>query len=514
MKHLPDHFRACTGRRRYAYAFALGGTLTLTMPPIGFFIAALISVPGFIWLAQGAETKRQSFLTGWAYGGGYFITGLYWISAALFVDIAQWGWVLPLSLIVGPALLALMFYSFIPLLAHHWRHHHTAHTLLFCTIWAAIEWLRGHILTGFPWNLPGYMWQHVLPVAQITAVVGIYGLTLLTLLWAAVPALWSPRRLRLVMIASFIAVLSFGFIRLLPITAVASDQPLVRIVQGNLPQTAKWDKEEQARNLALHTELSDRTTPADIVVWPETAVTQDMILSPDTARFIASQLPPGSVGILGSLRVTGDIQVNPAFHNGLYVLDSDGRVLDSYDKFHLVPFGEYIPFRRYLNMTPIAAGISGIGDFTPGPGPRTLALDGRIPPFSPLICYEVIFPGNVTDKANRPAWLVNFTNDAWYGRSAGPYQHVEISRIRAIEEGLPLVRAANTGISIVVDAYGRTTAQLGLNERGALTTRLPDALPPTLYARWGDAPFAVLLLLTLLIARRFRPRKQISTLQS
>lgn len=505
MHTLAAYFRTRQGAARYALAFVLGAALTLAMPPVGAFPLALISVCGFIWLSQGVSRLSHALWVGWAYGAGFFITGLYWVSVALFVDIASFGWVLPLSLIVGPAALALYTYALIPVIAHRFRADAVLHALVFVLAWAGIEWLRGHLFTGFPWNLPAYIWHYVPPVTQVAALVGAYGLTLLTVLWAALPALWPCKATRYALLALLVASVVWGGARLALNPTDTAGAPVVRIVQGNIAQTMKWDEDAQWRNLEAHAHLSDKNTPADAVIWPETALTSDPVLFPEIGRYVADNLPAGSIGIFGSLRITNATQPQPNYHNGVYVMDSKGDVLAAYDKFHLVPFGEYIPFRNVLQVTPIAAGISRIGDFTAGPGPRTLAGAGKVPAFAPLICYEVIFPGNVADQSNRPAWLVNVTNDAWYGRSSGPYQHLEITRMRAIEEGLPLARAANTGISAMIDPLGRITHKLGLNETGAITAPLPSALPPTPYARWGDLPFVLLLagsVLAALIRRR------------
>lgn len=510
MQTLVAFFHKKKGVARYATAFALGATLTLTMPPIGFFPVAMLSICGFIWMAQMAPSAWRALWLGWAYGAGFFITGLYWISAALFVDFDSFGWVLPLSLIIGPSLLALGSYAFIPLIAHRFRHDAPLHALVFVTAWAGIEWLRGHLFTGFPWNLTAYMWQHALPVVQLSALVGAYGLTLMTLLWMALPIIWPAKIIRITLKTLLVATLIVGTMRIVMNPTLPALEPrTVRIVQANIEQKMKWDNDAEWRNLEEHAKLSDKDTPADIVIWPETALTSDPVLFPEIGHYVAINMPKDSVGIFGALRVTGDVQANPDFRNGMYVMDSKGAVLGSYDKFHLVPFGEYIPMRHLLNLTPIAAGVSMIGDFVAGPGPRTLDVGGRVPPFSPLICYEVIFPGQVTDHTSRPAWLVNVTNDAWYGHTAGPYQHLEIARMRAVEEGLPLARAANTGISAMIDPVGRITASLALGERGAITTPLPMALPPTVYSMMGDKAFGILMLgaLALVWLRILRLRK-------
>lgn len=506
-----DSFRArltrMAGWRRYGAALLAGALFSLTMAPFGLFPLAFLCVPAFVWMAQASASKKSAFLLGWSFGAGYFIAGLYWISAALFVDIGMWGWVLPLSLVVGPALLALATWAFVPLLAWRWRGHAAAYPLVFVTAWALVEWLRGHLFTGFPWNLPGYMWQHLLPVMQTASLVGVYGLTLLTLFWAALPAYARHRPLRLAAAGLFALCLTYGGARLALNPTAPNGGHTVRIVQPNLSQSMKWDGEQQWKNLELQAQMSESADPASFVIWPETAVSADLVLFPEIARYISQKLPRDGIGILGALRVTLP-EGRETFHNGVYLLDSRAQVQGSYDKFHLVPFGEYIPFRSVLNITPIAAAVSSIGDFSAGTGNRTLSAGG-LPPFSPLICYEVIFPRAVVDRADRPQWMVNLTNDGWYGRSSGPYQHFEITRMRTIEEGLPLARAANTGISAMIDPLGRVVARQPLGTRGTLSAILPAPLPPTVYARFGDLGFylmaAGLLAAAMAMSRRKKP---------
>lgn len=495
------------GIRRYAAAFALGAITTLTAAPVACVPLLLITVPGFAILARAAPTGFKSFAAGWAFGAGYFIFGLYWVSAALFVDWAQWKWVLPLSLVAGPAVLAL-HYGLIPLLARRFRAHEGAHALAIAAAWAAVEWLRGHWMTGFPWNLPGYAWHNVLAVLQSAAVAGIYGLTLLTLFWAMLPLLWSHhKRLAHIAAVSFLFVLLGGAVRLSVHPTESSDGHAVRIVQANIPQSAKWDKDEDWRHFEKHLDLSARATklgvPLTFIVWPETAVSADLGLFPEIAQLIVQKLPKGAMPVLGTLRVIDTMGPMPQFFNSVTVLGEKGKVLANYDKHHLVPFGEYIPFRSKFNATPIAAALAGVGDFTRGPGPRTLRPDG-LPGFSPLVCYEVIFPGAVADRHDRPAWLVNVTNDGWYGRTAGPYQHFASARVRAIEEGLPLARAANTGISAMIDPLGRVLGLQRLGTSGYVDSILPAPLPPTLYSRYGDISFFILLILLALSAHGLR----------
>lgn len=487
-----------TGFKRYAALFGLGALMTLSLPPIGFFPVLFLCVPLFIHLTFLCKSNSKRFLGGWAFGAGYFIFGLYWISAALFVDIEQWGWVLPLSVIIGPALLGL-YYGFVPLLAGaRIAHTKEAYVTAFIIWWGIIEYARGHLFTGFPWNLTGYTWNHVVPIMQISAITGIYGLTLLTLLWAAFPLYRKDTLLRRIGTYTFAVCLLFGIFRLYTHPQEYNGDHTVRIVQANIPQSMKWNKDEDWRNLEKHAALSLKDRPVTFVVWPETAVTADLKMFPEIAEYISMKLPQGSVGLLGNLRVTEGTDGNMRFHNSLTVLGDKGKVIDAYDKFHLVPFGEYIPWREKLNLTPLALAISGIGDFTRGTGNRTLKADG-LPPFSPLICYEVIFPGAVVDRQNRPDWMVNVTNDGWYGKTAGPHQHFEIARVRAIEEGLPLVRVANTGISAIVTPLGAITTSINLGTSGSTEARLPAPLPPTIYARFGDVLFSLMLVLLLMV---------------
>lgn len=498
MTKIKEKLAQLAGFKKYLALFGLGALSVLSLPPLGLFPVLLMTVPAFIWIAQSAPTRGKSFLSGWAFGAGYFIFGLYWVSAALFVDIQAWGWVMPLSLIVGPAVLGL-FYGFIPLIAHRWRAKPDAHAVLFTAGWALVEYVRGHALTGFPWNLAGQSWEHVLPLLQTAALGGIYSLTLLTLFWAAIPAFIANRKLAAGAILSLLLLLCFGVLRLMQNPTVQNGDVMIRIVQANIPQTLKWDPDEDWRNLERHIALTksaarEENPPPRFVVWPESASRHDFDLFPEIGNYVGMSLPQNSVGVIGNIRVTADKNENArAYHNSLSALGGKGEVLAAYNKHHLVPFGEYLPFRQYITFKPLAMALSGIGDFTPGDGPATLRVKD-LPPFSPLICYEAIFPSEVTDKKDRPAWMVNVTNDGWYGMSAGPYQHMAITRLRAIEEGLPLVRAANTGISAIIDPVGRTVARLGLGAQGQLDGILPAPLPPTLYAAAGDKVFFVLLL--------------------
>jgi apolipoprotein N-acyltransferase len=496
-----------SNKGRYAAAFAAGALSVLAMPPVGFFPVLLLTVPAFIYLSAQTEGRRSSFFTGWAFGAGYLIFGFYWISAALFVDIKAWAWVLPFSLIVGPGIMG-MYYGFVPLLCRRMRGH-SAYPFIFIAFWSMAEYARGHLFTGFPWNLPGYAWDRVLPVMQTSSLIGIYGLSLLTLFWAAAPAYRKQKIMLALAVLSFAAALFLGTLRLMNNPTTPFENYTVRIVQAHIPQEQKWDNQQQWRNFEKFLDLTraeniDGKTP-DFVVWPETAVAADLALFPNISQHIGNSLGKESIAILGNLRFA-KTEGKQEYFNSVAVIDSRAVVLSTYDKHHLVPFGEYIPYREHIRVRPIAQALSGVGDFTPGPGPQTLTA-GKMPRFSPLICYEVIFPGAVADPNNRPDWLVNVTNDAWYGHTAGPYQHLAISRMRAVEEGLPLARAANTGISAMVDPLGRIVAEKALGDSGFIDVILPRPLAATFYSRFKDLPFLVLLA-ALILLPQLRNKKQ------
>jgi apolipoprotein N-acyltransferase len=367
--------------------------------------------------------------------------------------------------------------------------------------WVAAEWLRGHIFTGHPWNPLGHVWAFATPLLQSAALFGVYGLGVATFLVLAAPAAgwWAS-----VAALAVVAIAGFG-------GQMAMEQPgeggvWIRIVQPNVAQAEKWRPESSARQLAKLVQMSrepgfDRLAA---VVWPETALPE--IIGPGSAALpiMATAVPPGGYLLTGAARSTG--RPEDGVWNSLLIVDRAGAIVAHYDKVHLVPLGEYIPFHKQL--APVS-GMIGRGSFEVGEGRVTLGPAG-LPPFSPVICYEVIFPAAVTGSGARPQWLLNITNDAWFGLSSGPYQHLASARLRAIEEGLPMIRAANTGVSGVIDAYGRVLASLDMQQEGIIDHRLPPPRKPTLYGRWGDWMLLVLVvfLITLLLMARLRNSRQ------
>lgn len=469
-------------RRPLLAAFGLGLLSALALPPLYLVPVLLLAIPGLLRLLDAAPDWRRAALTGLAWGWGHHLLGLYWISHALLTDPWRWGWLVPIA-VPGLALPLAAYVAAACLLAW-WARPGWRRWLALAGAWVAMEILRGHLLTGFPWNLLGTVWAfHALPL-QSAAWIGVHGLSLVTLLLAGLPRFgrrgWAAGALALGALGLF------GWLRLAQPEPAPPGVNLL-LVQGNVAQEAKWREDQRWPIFRRYLELSRSgaaRAPAEVplvVIWPETASPFLLPNDPAARDYAGRVLPPGAVLLAGSVRAEWGAEQRPErVFNSLSAIAPDGRLLAVYDKAHLVPFGEYMPLRGLIPIRVVQGGL----DFSAGPGPVALAPAG-LPPFSPLICYEVIFPGAVA-PASRPAWLLNITNDAWFGVSAGPYQHLAAARLRAVEEGLPLVRVAQTGVSAVFDASGRVTARIGLGEEGSVLASLPGARPVTPFARFGD----------------------------
>lgn len=509
---LRERVARLTGWRRAALAVVLGLCGTAALPPVYIAPLAFVAFSGLIWLLDsvprgGRHEMRTAFMVGWWFGFGHFFAGFYWLANALLIDAAQFGWMVPFALFGLAGGLAL-FTGAAAAAYHRVGRRGIAGVLVFAIAWTAVEWLRGHVLTGFPWNLIGTIWAFSPTMMQPASLVGLYGLSTLTVLAAALPATLAGRprpaplaRWSGVALAAALVLAGWGYGAARLGSAESGTVPDVRLrlVQPNVPQSLKWDPAARVANFRKSLELT-RSPGFDSrtdVIWSETAVPFVLTdFSQDGAALraaLAEVTPPDGLLITGGLRAERSPAGAIRLWNSLFALDPAGRILDSYDKHHLVPFGEYVPLPTLFSFARVAPGAI---DFSSGPGPQTLDLPG-LPPVSPLICYEAIFPEQVVDPAHRPAWLLNISNDAWFGLSAGPHQHFAAARFRTVEQGLPLVRATNDGISAVVDAYGRIVAELGLGQTGVLDAPLPVALPATLYARWGDLAVLGLNLIVL-----------------
>jgi apolipoprotein N-acyltransferase len=491
---------ALTGWRRLAVALVLGAVSVLALPPIHAVPVLFVTLPALLWLLDGAAGRRGAFAVGWAFGLGFFMAGLYWIANALLIDAARFGWMIPFA--VGGLSAVLAAYVGLVTLAVHWLDPRRGwpRVMVFAALWTLAEGVRGWAFTGFPWNLMGTVWMPVEPVVQAAAWGGVLGLTLLTVAVAAMPATlgwqsWDGRardgRAPVAALGVLAVVAVAGMVRLSGGPADVVDGVRLRLVQPNIPQALKWSPERRVENLHRYIGMSRLPTedglPPTHVLWGETALpfaldgTQDNVRAA-VAEALADGAGENAAVLTGAVRITPPGQTPYQAWNSMVAIDAAGTLRASFDKFHLVPFGEYVPMRGILPIDKITPGAT---DFSRGAGPATLTLPG-LPPVSPLICYEVIFPGAVVDAANRPAWMLNVTNDGWYGVSSGPYQHLAATRLRAVEEGLPLVRVANTGVSAIIDPYGRMVAEVGLDRAGVADGALPVALPPTVFARTGN----------------------------
>jgi apolipoprotein N-acyltransferase len=497
-----ERLRGLTGWRRLLLAIALGALSATAFPPFYFFPALLLGLAGLALLLEGAHTVRAAAVTGWAFSFGQFLIGLHWIAYPFMVDPDSHLWQLPFAVTLMPAGLGLFGALACGIAA--WFHATRAARLVLLAVCLAVaEWLRGHILTGFPWNLPAYGWGAVPEVMQGAALFGAYGLSLLTLLLGVSLADLTRRRYGLpaAMLAIFAALWGFGHVQLRQPTAYVPKVSL-RLVQPNIPQ-AEMHGRFVPRNWQRLTTLTRRPGNPTHIIWPESAAAFPLARSPEALAQIAQITARGASLLTGTVRRD---EMGRGY-NSLYLFGPDGMPLGIYDKFHLVPFGEYLPLAPLLGRLGFSQLTGGNIGFAAGDGPHRYDLPGA-PPVTPLICYEVIFPGAVTPAARRPGWLVNVTDDSWFGPWAGPRQHLLITRMRAIEEGLPIARAANTGISAVIDARGRIVTSLGLNQSGVVDAGLPQALPATPYARFGDLGFAIILLASVIAASLLSLRRR------
>ncbi|MGE9008206.1 apolipoprotein N-acyltransferase [Leptospira interrogans] len=517
------------GWKRAALALVAGALSALAMAPFNAWPVLFLTFPVAVWLIDGAGAGRwrgvpAAAMSGFWFGLGYFVVGLYWIGYAFLVDAPTFAWLMPFAVLGLPAYLALFTAAGFALARLLWTR--DASRLLALAISLTItEWLRGHLLSGFPWNSFGYALSEPLALAQTASLIGLWGMTFLTVAIFASPAVLIDgtsrgRKPWLAPVAALglLAVMAvFGAVRLSLQPTVLTKAKL-RIMQPNLQQDVKFNYAAKAEVMQKYLTLSDRASgpqstgvsDANILIWPESAFPFFLTREADAMAQIADLLPRGTVLITGSVRAPDlppGVRITRAY-NSIYTIDHDGSVLSVYDKLHLVPFGEYLPFQDWMEKLGFVQLTRVQGGFIPGTRRRAMDIPNA-PRALPLICYEAIFPGDITTRDDRPGWIINVTNDGWFGISTGPYQHLQQMRLRAIEEGLPVVRAANTGISAVIDPSGRIVARLGLGIEGVLDANLPTALSPTIYARVRDIPTGMILAVALLlvIRRRFARRK-------
>jgi apolipoprotein N-acyltransferase len=490
---------AMRGLRADFAALGLGALSAAALPPVHAIPVLLVSVPGLLALLDGARGPAVAARRGWWFGFGHHLLGLYWITEAILYEADRFWWLVPFAVPATAAGLAAFIAAacaIARLARPGWPR-----VLALAGAWVLADLARQFVLTGFPWNPWGSVWEIPGTIGDVfiqpAAWVGVDGLTLATMLLAATPALgW---RWRIGGGAALAAWAALGLIRL--------DKPMppptsltVVLVQGNVPQGQKWSQDLAVQIFRHYLTLTEQAraragTGPFVAIWPETAF-PGLLQIDERARQAIQQETGDAPSLIGSVRF--DDQRRP--RNSLVALTDSGTIAAIYDKWHLVPFGEYIP-----DWLPLPLMVMPGGGFASGPGPQTLHVPG-LPPVGALICYEAIFSGQIVDRNDRPDWLVNVTNDAWFGNSTGPRQHLAAARMRAVEEGLPLMRAANTGISAAFDARGHELGRLGMQQTGTLAVTLPGALPATLFARfglWVPAMSVTVALGVGLMARRF-----------
>lgn len=525
------------GWRAALLAFLAGTASALALAPFHLLPVVFITIPIFVWLLDGAVAPAgagrwrrywPAFRTGWLFGFGYFLGGLWWLGQAFLVDADEFAILLPLAVIGLPALLAL-FWGWAAVIARmvwssDWRR-----LIAFALALTLAEMLRGHIWTGFPWNLFGTTIMPTPVMMQSAGLIGAYGVTLLAFFVTAAPALFAPgdgvrpRRLRgglIIAAALVLGHIGYGAFLL----AGASDETVpgvrLRLVQPAIDQQEKWKAENAAPIFRSYLDLSRSNTGPQTasaaafthIIWPESAF--PFILAEQRAALSAIDdlLGEDSVLITGAMRREPPVEgaPEPDVFNSLLVLNGAGEIIAARDKTQLVPFGEFLPFQSMLE----GAGFQQLTQLRGGfaAGQRRALVDAPdAPPFLSLICYEIIYPGGFDAAENRPGWIVNLTNDAWFGATPGPYQHAHQAQIRAAETGIPLVRVANSGITFIADGYGRVEERLPLGFKGVLDGDLPPVREATLFAQSGNVPMLVFLLLAFvaLIGLRLADTKRL-----
>lgn len=538
---LPQRIILAEGWTRRAVAFVAGAVGALALAPVDFAPAMLAPMCVAVWLIDGSAAARGDSASGftrasalsaaeagWWLGFGYFLAGLWWLGAALLVEADQFAWALPLAVVGVPAGLAIFTGLGFALARLLWSSSSLRVFALAAGLGAS-EWLRGHVLTGFPWNDFGMALASLPVFAQTASAVGLYGLDILTVVVFAAPATLVDRaqakRFVTPAIVAALVVLAvsagYGALRLGLGKTEFVDGVRLRLMQPNLPQDAKFKPENGPDILRHYLELSDRAIApghsgvADVthLVWPESAFPFVLSREPQALAQIA-RATRGKILVTGAARIEEDRSSNQGakrrskIFNAIEVVQ-DGRIIAAYDKTHLVPFGEYLPLAGLLGPLGVTHLVPGVWD--EGVGPRRLEAPG-LPLAAPLVCYEAIFPGEAItrDGGQRPEWLLNVTNDGWFGMTSGPYQHLAQARLRAIEEGLPLVRVANTGVSAIIDAYGRILERLPLGVEGVVDGRLPRAAAPPPFAQRPFLWTSTLWFFTLIfaVAGRFGSRPE------
>lgn len=525
MERIAAHMTLSSGLYRFGLAFVFGAFAALALAPVNLFIAAFVSFSVLLWLLEGAVGNPSSgiigrnmpaFLVGWAFGLGYFVAGLWWTANALLVEADEYAWALPLAIFGLPAYLAI-FYGLATMLARLLWTDGGLRLFSLAAAFGLMEWLRGFVLTGFPWNAIG---QALMPFPLMMQSVFLTGSLLMNVIavfiFASPGLLVGGRRSSWAFIVAMLllgAHLGYGAYRLNfrePESTQLATAPVVRIVQPMIDQAAKINDSERGRIFEEHLALTREPPPAggkvpDIILWPETSIPFILTRNPDALSKIADTLSDGQILIAGAVRVESDNAIdNPRFYNSIYMIDSQGQIIGAADKVHLVPFGEYLPLETLwskIGLTAIAADMP--GGYSAATNRQLLTTPAGLKLW-PLICYEVVFPELSSDVNERADAIVNVTNDGWFGNSSGPYQHFQQARIRAVEFGVGLIRNSNSGISAIINPYGELLKGLDYQVKGFVDGPIPHKILPILHERTRFLNFGLIELLifaTLLFSR-------------
>ncbi len=482
------------GRWHFALCIIAGLWFAAAQAPIGFWPLMLAGFSLSVWLLKSSATPKRAAWSGWVIGTSYFAASLIWIVEPFLVDIARHGWMAPFAL-VGMAGGLALFWALA-----FWASARLGRPASILALWPLAEYARSTVFTGFPWGLQAYAWVD-LPVAQTAAWLGPHGLGALTLCLAALPVLTGRRSSNIISAVGLMALAAVGALVLRGAPDIAPDAPIIRITQPNAPQHQKWDPEFAGIFYRRQILASEAAPRPDLIIWPETSLPNWLNDAERTLAHI-NEAAGGVPVLIGAQRYEG-----VRAYNSLAVLQGDGQIGQVYDKHHLVPFGEYLPLGTVLSRLGMGTLTETFGGFTAGKGPELIDL-GPLGTALPLICYEAIFPHEINALDERPTFLLHVTNDAWFGTWSGPYQHLVQTQFRAIEQGLPLLRSANTGVSAVIDAHGRLLDAIPLGQSGYIDTALPSPRPPTFYSRFGDIPALIALLLLLGVTVALYPQRK------
>ncbi|MGH1404380.1 MAG: apolipoprotein N-acyltransferase [Alphaproteobacteria bacterium] len=487
--------------KQFFFIFLIGAFASLSMAPTNFWPALLFGLAVLYVFTRDADTIKQSFALGYGFSLGYFGFSLSWIGNALLIDGNPYWWAWPLAISGLPILLSCFTACACALYKRVCRNTtNLENYIIFCTCLSVSEYLRGNIFTGFPWNLYGYTWADISPIAQFASLTSIYGLTFITILWSASIVQWiettRKKTIALLILSSVIIVYGYGLYKIETYSPSSETNYTFRIIQPNIKQSEKWKPEKRAQNFLKLLSLSKykeneqtKDSKAHYIIWPETAIAPDITNAPwamDLIKEILHEYPTPVYLITGALR-----SENGGYYNAILTFNKNAEIIHVYNKRHLVPFGEYMPFEEIIDIAPIV----GFTGFKSGTTSSLFTTPENIT-ISQLVCYEILFPRY--SREHQSNVIINVTNDAWYGKTAGPYQHLTQAKFRAIETQIPILRSANTGISAIISPLGHILKYRDLDEKGYILQKIPISIAKLNQSNYIEE-LLILILITLSI---------------